>query len=143
MEIVAFLISLVVGSAPAPAVTHDAAGATVKVRNTSYGRILVDGKGLTLYLFTREKTAKSRCYGDCAKAWPPLYTKGKPRAGSGAKQSLLGSSKRRDGRRIVTYNGHPVYHYIAETKPGQVLCQNVKEFGGTWLIVSPRGAAIR
>jgi predicted lipoprotein with Yx(FWY)xxD motif len=140
MGLVAFLISLVVASAPAaPA----ASGATVKVRTTSYGRILVSGKGLTLYVFTRDKTPKSRCYGDCAKAWPPLLTKGKPRAGEGAKASLVGSTRRAGGSRQVTYNGHPVYRYVADRKPGDVFCQDVDEFGGTWLIVSPSGAAIR
>jgi predicted lipoprotein with Yx(FWY)xxD motif len=148
MGIVAFLISLLAASSPAPMTAHQAAparakGATVMVRKTSYGRILVDGRGLTLYLFTRDATPKSRCYGDCAKAWPPLVTKGKPRAGKGAKASLVGSTTRNGGRRQVTYDGHPVYRYVGDRKPGDVFCQDVNEFGGTWLIVSPSGAAVR
>ena len=94
-------------------------------------------------MFTREKTSRSRCYGDCATAWPPLYTRGKPRAGAGAKARLLGTTKRRNGRPMVTYRGHPLYLYIGETKPGQILCQNVYEFGGTWLVADPSGKPIR
>jgi predicted lipoprotein with Yx(FWY)xxD motif len=115
---------------------------TLRVRNTSFGRILVDGKGRALYLFTREPSAKSRCYGQCAVAWPPFYARGKLRAGSGLDAGKLRSSRRRDGRRIVTYNGHPLYYYVSDRKPGQVTCHNVVEFGGTWLVVNPEGNAV-
>ena len=115
---------------------------TLRVRSTSFGRILVDGKGRALYLFTREPSTKSRCYGRCAVAWPPFYARGKLRAGSGLEAGKLGSSRRRDGRRIVTYNGHPLYYYVTDRKPGQVTCHNVVEFGGTWLVVNPDGNAV-
>ena len=115
---------------------------TLKLRDTRFGRILVDGKGRALYLFTREGSTRSRCYGQCAVAWPPFYARGRLRAGSGLDQGKLGSSRRRDGRRIVTYNGHPLYYYVSDTKPGQVTCHNVVEFGGTWLVVNPEGNAV-
>ena len=118
-------------------------GASVKVMNSRYGRMLFDAKGRALYLFTRERTSRSRCYGECASAWPPFLTKGKPRARSGVKSSLLGTTRRRDGRTQVTYRGQPLYYYVDDREPGQVLCQDVVEFGGTWLVVSPSGAAIR
>ena len=118
-------------------------GASVKVMNSRYGRMLFDGKGRALYLFTRERTSRSRCYGDCAEAWPPFLTRGKPRARSGVKSSLLGTTRRRDGRMQVTYRGQPLYYYVDDREPGQVLCQDVVEFGGTWLVVSPSGEAIR
>jgi predicted lipoprotein with Yx(FWY)xxD motif len=118
-------------------------GVSVKVMNSRYGRMLFDGNGRALYLFTREKTSRSRCYGDCAVAWPPFFTKGKPRARSGVKSSLLGTTKRRDGKTQVTYRGHPLYYYVTDRKAGQVTCQDVDEFGGTWLVVSPSGRAIR
>jgi predicted lipoprotein with Yx(FWY)xxD motif len=127
-------------SATAPAAHR---GKAVKVASSRYGRILVDGRGHTLYLFTRELSKRSRCYGACAKAWPPLYTRGKPRAGSGARANLLGTTQRSNGRSQVTYKGHPLYYYVGEDEPGEILCQNVEEFGGDWLIVSPRGSAIR
>ena len=119
-------------------------GASVKVMNTRYGRMLFDGRGRALYLFTREAgSSMSRCYGECATAWPPFFTRGKPRAGSGARLSLLGTTRRRDGRTQVTYRGQPLYYYVSDRKPGQITCQNVAEFGGTWLVVSPGGQAIR
>jgi predicted lipoprotein with Yx(FWY)xxD motif len=116
---------------------------TVKVRRTRYGRILVDGRGRALYLFTREGASKARCYGACADAWPVFYARGKLRAGSGASQSLVGTTRRRDGRKQATYAGHPLYYYVTDRAPGQVTCQNVTEYGGTWLVVAPSGAAIR
>jgi predicted lipoprotein with Yx(FWY)xxD motif len=107
-----------------------------------YGRMLFDGKGRALYLFTRERTSRARCYGDCAVAWPPFYARGALKAGAGAKTRLLGTTRRRDGRRQVTYRGHPLYYYVTDVKSGQVTCQNVEEFGGTWLVVAPSGNAI-
>ncbi len=117
-------------------------GTTVKAMNSRYGRMLFDGRGRAIYLFTRERTAKSRCYGQCAVAWPPVLTSGRPRARGGADAGRLGTTPRRGGRRQVTYNGHPLYYYITDTKPGQITCQDVTEFGGTWLVVDPRGNAI-
>ena len=119
------------------------AGATVSVRDSRFGRILTDGRGFTLYLFTRERTSRSRCYGQCAVAWPPLLTTGKPRAAGAARSWHLGTTRRADGTRQVTYRGHPLYYYVNEKQPLQVLCQNVFEFGGLWLVVSPSGKAIR
>ena len=128
---------------PASASARKRPATTAKVGPSQFGRILTDGAGRTLYVFTREKSSTSRCYGDCLKAWPPLIARGEPAGRGAAQQKLLGTTTRRDGTRQVTYGGHPVYHYIGETKAGQVLCQNVDEFGGTWLVVSPSGAAVR
>ena len=134
-------------AAPPPQAEKPAAaaakGSTVKLRDSRYGKILVTGKGLTLYLFTKETTPKPRCYGQCAKAWPPFYTKGKPKVGPGLDPSKVGSHKRRDGRRQVTYNGHPLYRYFTEKKPGDIFCQDVFEFGGNWLVVDQNGDAVR
>ena len=118
------------------------AGATVSVRDSRFGRILTDGRGFTLYLFTRERTSRSRCYGQCAVAWPPLLTTGKPRAAGAARSRHLGTTRRADGTRQVTYRGHPLYYYVGDRRAGQILCQNVVEFGGRWLVVSPSGRAV-
>jgi predicted lipoprotein with Yx(FWY)xxD motif len=115
----------------------------VKVDDSRYGQILVDGHGRTLYLFTRDRGAKSRCYGACARAWPPLLAHGQQVAGSRLEQAKLNTAPRRDGASQVTYAGHPLYYYVHDRKPGQILCQDVVEFGGTWLVVSPTGRAIR
>jgi predicted lipoprotein with Yx(FWY)xxD motif len=132
--------------APESASTPRAADMTVltlTVRNSRFGRVLFDGKGRVLYGFTRDKRGgKSTCYGACAEAWPVYFKKGALRAGAGVKRSLIGTVRRRDGRLQVTYNGWPLYYYEHD-KPGQILCQNVDEFGGLWLIVKPSGALLR
>jgi predicted lipoprotein with Yx(FWY)xxD motif len=116
--------------------------ATVKVSNSSLGRILVDGKGITLYDFVKDKGKTSVCYGACAALWPPLLTKGKPIAGRGTKASLLGTTKRKDGKLEVTYNGHPLYYFVTDRKPGQTTGQGVNQFGGPWWVLSPAGKEI-
>jgi predicted lipoprotein with Yx(FWY)xxD motif len=120
-------------------VPSTAMGATVKVRDTRYGPILVDGRGHALYLFNRERTTQSRCYGACARAWPPFTTRQTPKAGRGSRRGLLGTTRRRGGAKQVTYNGHPLYFYVDDRKPGQVLCHDVFEFGGRWLVLTRRG----
>jgi predicted lipoprotein with Yx(FWY)xxD motif len=115
---------------------------TVKTSRSRYGRILVDRDGRTLYLFTRDSTDRSRCYGPCARAWPPYIVRSRGRAGSGAQAQLLGLARRSDGSQQLTYNGHPLYYYIGDRRPGQILCQDVEEYGGHWWIVSPRGKPI-
>jgi predicted lipoprotein with Yx(FWY)xxD motif len=116
-------------------------GATVKVVKSQFGRVIADGKGEAFYLFDKETSSKSQCYGACAKAWPPALTKGKPQAGSGARASLLGTTKRRDGKLQITYDGQPLYYYEHDT-PGNILCQGVDEFGGLWLVVRSNGEAV-
>jgi predicted lipoprotein with Yx(FWY)xxD motif len=118
--------------------------ATLTVRSTRYGRILFDGRGRALYAFTRDRRGgRSQCYGACAKAWPVYFAKGRLLAGKGVRQSLIGTTRRRDGRQQVTYNGRLLYYYVGDKSPGQVLCQNVDEFGGTWLVVRPNGQLVR
>jgi len=140
--VVALLVALTHAFAtPAPA-AMPAAGDDVKVDSSRYGQILVDGHGRTLYLFTRDRGGKSNCYGDCAKAWPPQYAHGGQVVGEGLDQSKVGTTTRRGGTKQVTYAGHPLYYYVGDRKPGQILCQNVVEFGGTWLVVSRAGRAV-
>lgn len=116
-------------------------GKRVTLHRSAYGKILADSRGRALYLFTHDDS-KSRCYGACAKAWPPLLTKGAPRAGKRVKQRLLGSVKRSDGRRQVTYHGHPLYYYVGDHEPGQVLCQAALEYGGYWYVVKRSGEPV-
>jgi predicted lipoprotein with Yx(FWY)xxD motif len=118
-------------------------GKGIKVMRSRYGRMLFDARARAIYLFTREARSRSRGYGPCAVAWPPVYTRGRPRALSGTDADLLGTTKRQGGRRQVTYNDHPLYYYVTDTKPGQITCQDITEFGGTWLVVDPRGNAIQ
>jgi predicted lipoprotein with Yx(FWY)xxD motif len=117
-------------------------GAKLRLVQSEYGKAVMNGRGRALYLFDRETTSKPDCYGDCAVAWPPLLTKGKPVAGKGLDPKLVRSTLRTDGTRQVTYRGHPLYFYEHD-RPGVILCQDVFEFGGTWLLVNRRGNAIR
>lgn len=118
--------------------------AALTVRKTRFGTILFDGSGRALYGFTRDRRGgPSRCYGECAVAWPVYFAKGQLRAGKSVKKSLIGTTRRRDGRRQLTYDGWPLYYYIHDTEPGEVSCQNVDEFGGLWLVVRPNGGLVR
>jgi len=117
-------------------------GTRVNVAKTQLGRILVDSKGITLYDFVKDKGKTSVCYGACAALWPPLITHGKPVAGRGVRQSLLGTTKRKDGKLEVTYGGHPLYYFVTDRKPGQTTGQGVNQFGGPWWVISPAGKEI-
>lgn len=138
---VAFAVSL--GAAARAGTSAADAAATLTVRGTKYGSILFDGRGRALYTFTRDpRGGVSRCYGACAKAWPVYFAKGRLLAGRSVKQSLIGTTRRRDGRLQVTYGGRPLYSYVGDGI-GEVKCQGVAEFGGTWLVVRPNGKLVR
>jgi predicted lipoprotein with Yx(FWY)xxD motif len=106
------------------------------------GRILVDSTGRTLYLFKGDSGTSSACSGACAVAWPPLRTGATPAVAGGATAALVGTTPRSDGARQVTYNGHPLYTFVKDHKPGDVNGQGVTAFGATWSAVSPAGNAI-
>ncbi len=119
-----------------------AVAATVGVRHTSLGRVIVDSKGRTLYLFEKDTSRRSACSGQCAQYWLPLLTHGAPVAHAGVKQSLLGKIRRVDGNLQVTYAGHPLYRYIGDTKPGQTNGEGSQEFGAGWDVLSSSGKKI-
>ena len=128
-----------------PAAASQAAGSkgpVVSTATTSLGRVLVDPHGHTLYLFGKDKNGKSACSGACAVAWPPLIATAKPRAGAGAEASRLGTTRRADGRLQVTYNHHPVYTFVKDTKKGQTNGEGLNAFGGTWDALSAAGAKV-
>jgi predicted lipoprotein with Yx(FWY)xxD motif len=117
-------------------------GATVNVRSTGLGKILVDSRGRSLYLFEKDTGPKSTCFSACASAWPPFRTNGKPMAGTGVKASLLGTTTRSDGNAEVTYNGYPLYYYAGDQKAGDTNGQDLNQFGAPWYVVSPAGNKI-
>jgi predicted lipoprotein with Yx(FWY)xxD motif len=119
-----------------------AAAATVAVETTSLGHYLVDAHGRTLYLFEKDTGTASTCYSACASIWPPLTVSGAPKAGTGVLASKLGTTKRTDGQAEVTYNGHPLYYYAADTAPRQTQGQGLNQFGAPWYVVAPSGAKI-
>ena len=134
-----FALAALAGAGPAAA---QAPRSTVTVKASSFGRILFDGRGYVLYGFTRDPRARSACSGACARAWPPYTVKSRPRAGVGVVARRLGTTKRRDGSLQVTYAGRPLYYYVGDRKPGQILCHNVTEFGGVWRVVRPSGRLV-
>lgn len=128
--------------APAASVAAPAKAPKVSTATTSLGKVLVGPNGHTLYLFQKDKNDKSACSGTCASFWPPLIASGKPVAGPGVKASLLGRTKRADGRMQVTYNRHPLYGFVNDTKKGQTNGEGVTAFGAKWFVVSPAGAKV-
>lgn len=115
-----------------------AKGMKVVARGSELGAVLFDGTGQAIYLFDVEATSEPRCYGPCAEAWPPVLTEGAPQAGAQVRQSLLGTTERRNGDRQVTYAGHPLYFYAHEGKD-EVECHDISLNGGTWYAVLPNG----
>jgi predicted lipoprotein with Yx(FWY)xxD motif len=123
--------------------TMSASGAaTVSSGMTSLGQILVDGNGMTIYLFQKDTGTSSMCDSSCAKYWPPVTTTGAPKAGSGVTAGMLGTTKRADGTSQVTYNGHPLYLYTGDKSPGDVTGQGLNAFGALWYVVSPAGKEV-
>jgi predicted lipoprotein with Yx(FWY)xxD motif len=133
--------SLAVAAAVASASTRTSpAAVTVKTGGSSLGRIIVDGRGHTLYLFEKDTRTRSACSGTCATYWPPLLASGKPGAGPGVQPHLLGTVSRSDGSKQVTYAGHPLYRYVLDAKPRQVTGEGLQDFGAGWYALAPSGA---
>ena len=130
------------GSAAMASARSGTGASKVGVASSQFGRIVVDGKGRTLYLSEKDKRRRSACYGECATYWPPLLTHGKPVARPGVKQSLLGTTRRANGSQQVTYAGHPLYRFALDTKPGQTKGEGLQDFGGGWDVVSLAGKKI-
>ncbi|MFB7591374.1 hypothetical protein [Streptomyces sp. NPDC056169] len=113
----------------------------MKTASSPLGQILVDGSGRTLYLFKADTGTTSTCDGSCAQAWPPQITKGTPHS-SGVSASLVATTARSDNSTQVTVNGHPLYYFVEDTKPGETNGQGVNAFGNSWYVVSPSGDAV-
>src|SRR3954468_18779331 len=124
--------------------TSSTSGATsaVSTKTSSLGTFLVDANGRALYLWDADHGSKSTCTGACAQAWPPLTTSATPKASGAVKASLLGTTRRTDGSREVTYAGHPLYYFAGDTQPGQTTGQGSDGFGADWFVVAPNGNAI-
>jgi len=127
---------------PSPTASPAATGTTIAVAPSKLGQILVDGKGMTVYLFVVDTGTTSNCYTSCATIWPPVLTTGAAQAGAGANASLLGTTTRTDGKTEVTYAGHPLYYFVQDKAAGDTTGQGINGFGGLWWVVSPSGAAI-
>ncbi|HEY3288995.1 MAG TPA: hypothetical protein VGK87_02595 [Anaerolineae bacterium] len=125
-------------AAPAAAMVPDSA--KVMVADSSFGKILVDEKGMVLYMYTKDSSGVTVCYDQCATNWPPLLSKNKATAGDGVDASLFGTVTRKDGNNQVTYKGWPLYYYAKDVVPGDTKGQNV---GKVWFVLSPAGEIIK
>jgi len=130
---------------PSTSNTSNSSGAAsvVSTKTSSLGTFLVDSNGRSLYLWDADHGSKSTCSGACAQAWPPLTTTGTPKASGAVKASLLGTTKRPDGSREVTYAGHPLYTFAGDTQAGQTTGEGNNGFGAPWWVVSPAGKALQ
>jgi predicted lipoprotein with Yx(FWY)xxD motif len=136
-------LSLTVGLAAASSASvSPSSNPVVAVSSTPLGKVLVDGRGHTLYLFEKDKRGTSACTGQCAAYWPPLIASAKPSARTGVKATLLGTTKRTDGRVQVTYNHHPLYAFTKDTRKGQTSGEEVDAFGAEWYAISAAGAKV-
>jgi predicted lipoprotein with Yx(FWY)xxD motif len=140
LPLVGLIVVVVVAVAGIAATAEAAPGvaARLSVRSSVYGKVLFGPSGKVVYVFGADRGSTSRCYGVCAKAWPPLLTTAAPLAGAGVEAKLLGTTKRKNGALQVTYNGHPLYHYEGD-KVGKIMCQHANMHGGLWLIIKPNG----
>lgn len=135
-------LALAAGSAAIAATHSTAHGTSVSTASTGLGKVITDSRGRTLYLFEKDKRGHSACSGICASYWPPLLTTAKPVAMGGAKRSLLGTVRRSDGTKQVTFAGHPVYRFSGDSKRGQTTGEGLTDFGASWYAVSPSGKKI-
>src|SRR4051794_20043940 len=117
--------------------------ATIKTRHTGLGTVLVDAKGRTVYLFEKDTKGKSACSGACAKNWPPVLTGSKPKAAGSARSAKLGTTRRADGTKQVTYAGHPLYTFVLDqNKPGSTKGEGVDAFGAEWYVLNAAGKKV-
>jgi predicted lipoprotein with Yx(FWY)xxD motif len=130
-------------AAASPSPSPAASGEKIAVAtNAKLGQMLVDDKGMAVYLFVADSGTSSTCYTTCATIWPPVLTTGAPQVGAGAQASLLGTTTRTDGKVEVTYAGHPLYYFVQDKAAGDATGQGINGFGGLWWVLSPSGTAI-
>lgn len=117
-------------------------GTSLQMGSSSLGQILVDSKGMTLYMLSADSSTSSVCTGGCATNWPPLSMSSQPTVGTGLDASMLGSITRADGSTQVTYNGHPLYYFKGDAAPGDVNGEGLQFSGGTWTVLDAQGNAV-
>ena len=138
------LVVALVGAAAYAVTATGATSPTIHLRSTGkLGKIIVDSKGRTLYLFEKDKHGKSACSGQCAKFWPPLIVTHKPTAGKGLSKSKLGTTRRSDGKLQATYGGWPLYRFVMDkNKPGSTKGEDLSAFGAKWYVEGANGKKI-
>jgi predicted lipoprotein with Yx(FWY)xxD motif len=143
--VVALVVAVSSGGGKNPSAKAQGGGAAhsaIDARTTPLGKMLVDAKGRTLYLFEADKTNVSNCTGPCLSIWPPVSAGAKPQAKGGALQGKIGTVSSTGAKRQVTYNGHPLYYYVADQRPGETKGQGLNQFGAEWYVLAPSGNKI-
>jgi len=137
--------SLPMAAARASTPARAASGAKLQIRHTTLGNILVNGRGFTVYAFTRDSRNHDSCVniGGCTGIWPLVRTDGAPGLGPGVRRALVGTIKLPDGTRQVTYAGHPLYTYIGDSGPGDTSYVGLSQFGGRWPALNPAGHLVK
>jgi predicted lipoprotein with Yx(FWY)xxD motif len=128
------------GATATTAVAQQATEGTVAVASTNLGEVLVDAKGRTLYVFTKDKGDQSVCSGKCAAAWPALTVTGAATPGTGVQASLLSTSKQVNGSTQVTYGGKPLYYFAGDKAPGDTKGQGLND---VWWVVRGDGSLVQ
>jgi predicted lipoprotein with Yx(FWY)xxD motif len=118
------------------------AASAVSVRSTSLGKTLVDASGRTLYLFEGDSRNVSRLSSAGLSVWPRFVAAGPVTAGNGVQMAKLGRTTSPSGVRQVTYNGHPLYYYVGDSKAGSTRGQALNEFGALWYVLRSAGNAV-
>jgi predicted lipoprotein with Yx(FWY)xxD motif len=119
--------------------------AKLQLRKTSVGTILVNGRGFTIYAFTKDGRNRDACAGisSCLSLWPIVSGATKPQLGPGVRSSLVGAITIKGGAKQLTYAGHPLYTYAADSGPGQTSYVNFQQFGGRWPAVNAAGHLVK
>jgi predicted lipoprotein with Yx(FWY)xxD motif len=144
-KLVSLLAALaIVAAVPVALAEAHVSHVDLKLRKTSAGTILVDGRGFTLYAFTLDRRNHDACahIPRCLAVWPVLSVTGRPTAGPGVRRSLIATITVK-GKKQVTYAGHPLYRYIADTAPGQTYYINILQFHGRWPAVNAAGQEVK
>lgn len=136
--VVALFVATSGGSTKAAQSAASGASA-ISVKQTALGPTLVDGSGRTLYLFEGDRPNVSTLSAAGRGVWPPVTSATNPQASNGAAAASIGTIA---GTRQVTYNGHPLYYFVGDQRPGQTAGQGLNEFGALWYVLSPNGNAV-
>jgi len=129
-------------SGPASGFVHRT---TLKLHKTTIGTILVNGRGFTLYAFTKDGRNRDNCakISGCLGLWPVVSGAAKPILGPGVHRSKVGTITLKNGTKQLTYGGHPLYTYVGDSRPGQTFYVNFSQFGGRWPAVNAAGAEVK
>src|SRR3954471_9407519 len=127
---------------PTTGLTPKNASASIALHRTALGRYLVDARGRALYLFEADKPNTSTCTSACLSIWPAFTATTTPKAAPGVSASRIATIRAAAGQRQVTYDGHPLYHYVADHNPGDTTGQGLDQFGAEWYVLASGGGKI-